>query len=386
MMTKENIEILAFKIQSSDTDDTIKKFVAYSQNCIVLVYDCEKISIRYVGPGIHFKGTSFKFNRIENKKLNRLFLPFLFVLDLFCMIKVFKQIFKNYHPNVCWVENVFATCIIGFFKLFHSCEKIVYIPGDWLVNWSIKSPYSYIANNLFYPIVDYIACKMSDLVFSAGEKLLEERIKKYGVGVIKKEFVYSPLAFPGTSVQAANTREKNKAICFIGDLRLDSGLDIAIQSLKELRKLRNIIIKIIGHKTVNYEYFKNMVIKYDVENYVSFLGHVDHSGLKDALSDCFCGINILTNIKSFSSYVIPGKQIYYLQFLLPIVTTRGGGILTPDIERKKLGAIIEPTPNDFCSTIPVIYDNQATYRKNILDYLSSIKHIELEDVFKTMVS
>jgi len=379
---KKNLEILLFRFDSSESNTMIDKFIAYSSNCIILVYDFEKISVKYVGPQIDFEKFIIPFYKIPDGRMNKIFKPFLFLLDLILMFKIFSRIFKKFYVETCWIENLYAACIVGFFKILKCCKRMVYVPGDWLVNWTLKNPYSFFANNLLFPFLDYLGCRVSDLIFLGGERLLEARLRFYGKNVMRKQMIFSPLAFPGTSVLSSLSLYKNKAMCFLGDLRMDSGLEIVLESLGEIRKNEDIVLKIIGPRSQNEDYFKKLVLKYRIEKYVSFLGFVQKQELKDVLSDCFCGLNVLTIENSYSNYVIPGKQIYYLQYLLPIITTQGGGILVSDIEKKGLGMVVEPQKEAFQSAALKIYKDQYIYRKNILDYMNSIRHIEIKEVFE----
>lgn len=375
------IDILAFKSYSYDTDSFIEDILFYSRNSILLISDFDKITVRYKPSNINFRESTISYFKTKNYKLNYYISPLLLGVNMFIFIKVVSTICWKYRPKVCWIENSYAAVIAGILRKCNLCGKSIYVPGDWVVSINNKKFLSYIANNLFFPILDYLACKLNDLVLNHTEKISKARYKFWGKKIAKKEKLYSYKM----QIKASNTHtdKEKKAICFIGNMREDSGLDIAIKSLVEMRKKHDFIIKIIGPKRQHYEYVKKLSSKYDVEQYVEFPGFVDTDKLAEILSDCSCGINLVTNINSYSSYTIPGKLIHYLQYLLPVIVTEGIGPLTSIIRDNKLGVVIEPSQDAFIDAVFKIYDEQKQYRENIVRYINSIPKIDIRELIES---
>ncbi|MDP2943887.1 MAG: glycosyltransferase [Candidatus Omnitrophota bacterium] len=379
----DKIAILVFRIDSADAGDFQEELCAYSKNSLLLLFDSRRIIVKYHKEGIRFKKNTFRFYRGKNKKLNYLFAPFLLLLDNFLMIKIFSSIFLKYRPRICWMENLYVAVFIVFLKKLNLFKtRLIYLPNDWLVNPSYKRIWSYFGNNFIYPFLDYVACRFSDEVIYCDQKLAQARYNFWARKLAKKEKSFSQINFPGLKIKANNSDTVKNAICFLGDMRMDSGLDLAIKSLSYLSNDYNIILKIIGPIKYNYDYFEKLTKKYKVEKYVEFVGFVEVEHLTEVLSGCFCGINVLTSINSYSNYAIPGKQIHYLQFLLPILTTENAGTLVPLIKEKGLGLVINPKQLDFNEAVIKIYKEQAKYRENIINFINCINRVNIRELIE----
>lgn len=375
------IDILAYKMYSYDTDAFIEDIIDYSNNSIILIHDFDKITVSYKPSNVKFNKITIRSFSTNNSKLNYYLSPLLLLIHSFMLTKLFLIICWKYRPKVCWIENVYAAVIVGVLRKCHLCGKSIHVPGDWLVSTSKQKLFSYIANNLLFPILDYWACRLNDLVLDHADRITEARYKFWGKKVAKKEkpYLYKP------RIKTNNIRidKMSKNICFIGDMRKDSGLDIAIKSLSYIRNQKDIVLKIIGPKRQNYDYFTNLTKEYHVEPYVDFLGFLETDKLGEILDDCFCGINILTSINSYSNYATPGKQIHYLQFLLPIIATENSGTLVTMIKEKKLGVIIEPLEDAFQEAIIQVYADQEKYRKNIISFINSLQQVSIKELIET---
>lgn len=368
----KKIDILVIKTDSFDTDSIIEDIVSYSNNSIILVIDYDrKITFQHKPANIELGRDSISLFKFKNTKLSYYFSSLLFLLEQLIFIKVISVLCWKYHPKICLIETTYLALIVGILKKFRLCDKLIYLSTDWLVNKSNKKKIiSYIGNSLFFPIADYLACKFSDFVLNTTENIAEARYKFWNRKIAKKE----KLHLYKTHIKANITGidKKNKNICFIGSVREDSGLEIAIKSLSRIRRTQDVTLRIIGRKGQNHVYLEKISREYNVEGYVKFLGFVERNKLGEILSDCFCGINLLTDPNSISSYTIPGKIITYLQFLLPVITTEGIGPIASVIKDNKLGLIIEPLQDAFIDAIIEVYENQGQYRKNIISYINSL--------------
>lgn len=376
------IDILVFKTDSFDTDSLAEEIIGYSSNSIIIVlgYD-RKVRFQYKPTYTKLGQDSIKLFKFKNPKLNVHFSPLLFLFEHLIFIKILLWVCWKYRPKICLIEITYPALIVGILKKFRLCDKVIYISTDWYVNKNNKKRVvSYVGNNLFFPICDYLACKLSDLVLNPTEKIADARYKFWGRKIAKKE---KPCLYR-VQIKASNIGIdlKNKNICFIGSVRKDSGLDIVIQSLVEIRKKQDVVLKIIGPKNPNCEYLKKIARQFNVEEYVKFLGFVERDKLVEMLSDCFCGVNLLTDLNSLSSYTIPGKIVTYLQFLLPVIATEGIGPLASVIKDNKLGLIIEPLQNAFIDAITEIYKNQKQYKRNIIEYINKLPQINIKELLE----
>ena len=163
---------------------------------------------------------------------------------------------------------------------------------------------------------------------------------------------------------------------------VNSGLDIAIKSLGRIRSAIDSNLIIIGKKSQSYEFFKQLASDCGVENYVKFLGFVETDQFKEILSKCFCGINIVKNQGSYSSYTIPGKFLHYIQYLLPAITTKSAGPFSYVLKNEKLGLVIEASEDEFINAVDKIYKNQEEYRRNILGYVDAMQETTIKELIE----
>jgi len=228
------IDILAFKNYSYDSDSFIEDILCYSRNSILLISDFDKITVQHKPSNINFGKRTIRFYRAKSLRLNYYISPLLLWVNMFIFIKLLSKICWKYRPKVCWIENSYAAVIVGILRKCNLCDKSIYVPGDWVVSAQNRRVLSYVANNLFFPILDYLACKLNDVVVNHTEQIAESRYKYWGKKIAKKEKLYQYKM----QIRADNSHgdTEKKAICFIGNMREDSGLDIAIKCLTDIRK------------------------------------------------------------------------------------------------------------------------------------------------------
>ena len=369
-------------MDSYDTLDLIDKIKSYSQNSIILIFDFKKIFIKYKGNFNELKDTIWKFHIINNKYLMNLLLPFLFSLDILMMWWILFGICFKYRPRIFWTENVYAAFIAGILIRLGLCDKLIYVPGDWLVNTNNKRLWSYLANNIMFPVLDYFACRFSSVVLYGNERLRAAREKFWGRKIARKEKLCPFIQFPGISLKTTDSKKKGNTMCFLGDRRLDSGLDIAIKALPGIRKNYDIVLKAIGPVRDNDDYFKNLASDLRVAPFVKFYGYLDSRDLASVLEDCFCGLNILTDKNSYSYYGFPGKQVHYLQHLLPIILTEGAGSFVPVVLENSLGMIVEPSVDAFHDAAIHLYERQQEYKSNIIQFIKNVLPIRIEEIIE----
>lgn len=365
----DKIKILAYKMDSYDTDFFIREVGNYSKNSIILVFDFDKIVVHHKPSNVYFKKETMNFVNIKYSKFRRSCSALSFFLTLEMFVKLFSMLCWKHRPEICIIESPYVAVVVGILQKFKLCGKSIYIPGDWLVNGNNKNLSSYIANNLLFPMLDYLSCKLCNIVLNHSKEIENKRYKFWGRKIAKIEKLY----LPGREIRRKNTipKKERNAICFIGNAREDSGIEIPIRLLAEVGKQQGLILKIIGPEVLHLKYLKALSNELGVGNYVEFLGFVEQNELIDKLSDCFCGINLLKNDNNYSTNTTPGKFIYYLQCLLPIITTEAAGAFANEIREYGLGLVIEPSQDVFVQAVNKIYKEQKQYRENIICYLNS---------------
>jgi len=142
-----------------------------------------------------------------------------------------------------------------------------------------------------------------------------------------------------------------------------------------------VALKFIG-PSGGYERIRRMAGDFRIEEHVELLGFVERDRLPQAVSDCFCGVNLLTSPDSYSSYTIPGKLVHYLQFLLPVITTPGAGVMAGVISDNRLGLVIEPRGEEFVGAALKLHLMQDEFRENISGYIAGLPRVEFQELIE----
>jgi len=366
----KKIDILAYKFDVDNTDDFNEDVIIFSKNSIILNWNSRKIWVQYKPADVNLIITKITFLNIHNKLLRYLLSPFLMLAHSCQVFFYFFYICIKVRPKIFIVENFLEGMIGGIIRRLNLVDKSIYLPCDWFQGHDYKRAISNIANNLLFPRIDLLACRLNDVTLDRPSHITQARNKYW-----KKIIPTTKIKFfqqPRLKVARRTADGKSNNICFIGEMREDSGLDIAIKALSLIRKDFDIRLKVLGNKRLNYKNFKQLAEDWGVSAFVSFLGFVERGDFKDTLSDCFCGISLLKTKDSYSSYGLPSKIMYYFLYQLPVITTQG---LAADdlssIRNNNLGLIINPTVEDFAQAAINVYVQQDIYPESIKKYIES---------------
>lgn len=380
----KKIDVLAIKADSFDTDWFIDQIISFSQNSIVLTFNYEEMKFSRIPSGINIKDIKIKPLQTRNLRLNYYLSPLLFFIDMTRYFFLFFKLSLLYRPEICWVEGCLYAVLIGVLRRLRFCRKSIFVATDLSPGHSgagSKFSLRHLGFHVFMPLMDGLACKLNDAVLNYTKKTSEVRTKFWGRNIIKDEKTYYFKIQNKAKCNLFNSQRKS--ICFLGYARMDSGLDIVFKSLKTIRQKEDFNIKIIGPRGSpyhsNYSYFRDLILKNELDAYVNFLGFLDRKKISFEVSDCFCGINLLTKIDNPSYYIIPAKLIDYIQFLLPIITTEGAGSMAKIIKENGLGLVIQPTEEEFIESLFIIYKKYEEYKNNIVNYINKLPDVSLKE-------
>jgi len=277
------------------------------------------------------------------------------------------------------VEGYFLSFLLGLAKILGLYKKCVYISGDWLEGSRRRSnPLGYIANDFFFPMIDFLSCKLNYAVFDISDVIAEKRYNYWNKQITQKEEnLFFPLFMRSELVDKDSI---NKNLCFLGIMRDECGLDVAINSLKILREHEDFHIKVIGAYSYEYQNLKKLAQDRGVGDVVHFYGFTARDRFGSILSDCFCGMHLLKSRNSYNSFSLPAKLGDYVQYVQPMIVSTNVGYFKDIILANKLGLVIEPCENEFVTGVLELYTNQVSYRKNILKYLEEFKETRIEEI------
>jgi hypothetical protein len=380
---KRKLDLLVIKTDSFDTETFVRDSVKYSKNSLVLLISFKgEISVAHAPKNNNYENKIWKYS-IQNNKL-RISGIVSFVVFIILITIILTAIFLKFRVRVVIIENTYAAIIAGLYRKLGRSKKSFYIPGDWLASGRRTSGASNIFNNYIFPVCDYLSCKLNDVVLDHNEKITKARNKYWGKEITEKKtkkYIY------WLNQVKVNTNyydnKKKKAICFLGNITEIYSFDIILNSLKILNNQYDIRLKIIGPENNLLRKVKNKAKLMKVEHFVDFAGYVDRHDLPSKLSDCFCGINIITDKNSHSNFSIPGKLIYYLSSLIPIIATKNIGPFMSVISDHKIGLMINADVKSFTDAVVDIYVNQKYYVERMRGLINSLPSANsFENIFK----
>jgi glycosyltransferase involved in cell wall biosynthesis len=303
----------------------------------------------------------FKNNKLETKNIIIPYIPpnlpyfRLFLLPLCHLIRFSYVICFIIKSNIKFDYCISVSYNLGGVGLLLQKMKItktvIYMSCDYFpqpIKLSVYSFFNRLAN-----LIDTYCIRHSNLVWHPSKKLIEIKTQ---TGIINKN---SPLQyeFPyGIDEKKIRFTELNEiqlhTLGFIGVIGYNSGLDLLIKSIHNLKKkIPDIKLHVIG--SGNYEKTsKQLVQDMGLVNNVVFWGYInDDEKVRDILAKCAIGIApYKSSIDNFAQYSIPGKVIQYLTCGLAVIITKVPNIAS-EIQNKKAGFAINDNIDELSDAI-----------------------------------
>ncbi len=317
---------------------------------------------------------------VKNEKANYILSPVLMLLNVLVIFTLSSRYILKLAPKTIISDSYILPVLLSVYKLLGFTKRTIYIAGDWHVaNKNRKRLISYFANAYVFPLMDYLACKCSNAVLNYSDKISEARYLYWKKKIARKEkTIVFPFLFK-VDPEAAMALN-SLSICYLGLLKADSGLDIAISSIKDLRKHGDFNIIVIGPYSHSFLEFKELAEREGVDQYVKFNGFVEREDFKKIISGCFCGISMVKDKDSYTSFTFQGKIGDYLQYLLPVVASKNIGLLKDTIEQNNLGVITDTDSISFTRGVLEVYNRREEYRRNIIDYIRANQDLDIDNI------
>lgn len=380
-MNKNNREIdaIVIKSESFDSDNLREEISEYTTNFLMFFWNYKRIWLEYKPQWVDVKKKEIINYSFGNPKLDSILIPLLHSAIHFKRFFWFLSICFKYKVKVIITDLSVVALFFGLLKKIGLVKKVIYWCGDWYGGSKYKfGIWSNVGNNGILPFIDFLACKVSDITLDISSKITKARRNYWGKEISKRHFVYRcPLKL---RKKYFRSNIKKTGIFFLGTVRADSGLQIILQTFNSSKYKNNFFLKIAGSPFHFHEVLDSEIKKYKAGNFVNYVGFAEREKLIDIVSDCFCGVNLLTDKESFSNLTFPAKVMDYLQYLLPVIVTKNVGQIYREIEKYELGLVINPTREQFIKAIKKIFENQEKYQKNILNYLRSQKGLKIGEV------
>jgi len=333
---------------------------------------------RHQPPGVNITWEPFSSRSVPmSDRLRYLLLPVLSLmlisrLFVFCLWLGFK-----YRVQTVALWNEFMCAIFGVLRRLGLFKRVVFFSGDWLQGSALRTGmWSYINKEMFFPAVDWICCRMSDMTIHASEAIPEARDRYWGRKITRAELPYEPPLM--VKCMEGSEEKPRKKILFLGGLRGDSGMDLVLSALPALReRLGDVSVKIVGPTTQSVVELEKKAVVLGLGELVECTGPADRQSFDSLFSDCFCGVNVITNLDSHSSKGLPAKVMDYFQYLLPVLVTVGVGRVVDSIREHELGLVVEPDIDAVTAALICLYEKRADYVDNLRLFIKTRPHTNL---------
>ena len=369
----KRVDLLLCKFITYDQSWFTQEALAYSDNSILYFIDFDKIILKHKPD--HIKGLPrvIYYPSPKNQKFYSLTFPFFWApMHILIISILFLYITLRFRPKTVWTDNTWVGGLWSILKILIGFDCFIYDSRDWIATDSKKSFFSYFANNVVWPRVDYLATVTSDLQINITERVRLMR-NQFWKKEVSQNLVLYGYPLPIKIAKEATDRHKNN-ICYVGQIREDTGLELLIPLMPKLYETHGIKLKILGPATLHHkEPHKNKIMHLvssgGFGNYVQFYDWIDsEEEFHNTIKDCFCGISLFTSSTSYHSMAIPGKISVYLQMVIPLLVTHGNGDFTEVIKKYDLGYVINPDRNEIMDPILNLYNKQQYFSKNIRNY------------------
>ena len=378
-MRFKRLDFVSLKMDSFDKNSFSRDILSYSKNSMMFFYGFKGIHLEYKPDHVKWFPTTIKFPSLKNHAFPNLMLPVLWIILFGTSLLLPMIVCILYRPKVCLTSNIWAGAVFGIARKIGLCKTFICCAGDWLANQGRKGFLSRLANNYVFVYMDYIALTTCDLADSYSKLANEARDRYWGRQLSRIIHHRHP---PPVDVYPNAIPDTRTNICFLGQVREDSGLDLILPLLPELHRDIGAKLKIIGpYSTVERTRIEKTVKSLGLEPFVELYDFLPLDELQEVMKDCFCGINLITTAESYSSFAVPGKFIQYLQMKIPILATQNNGIVDV-IKENNLGVIIEPSASLILSSLLNLYKDQKNYVRNIIKYAKDHPYLSIKDYLK----
>jgi glycosyltransferase involved in cell wall biosynthesis len=285
-----------------------------------------------------------------------------FILTLYILLSVRKKI--NIYIGIDNL-NAFAGILL---KAFGLIDKVIFYVIDYTpVRFENKF------FNFLYQALDVICAKYTDYVWSVSKRIAN--LWKI-LGIEDWKNIVVPIGVELREVKSIpKDNVRRNILVYAGHLTKSKGVQLAIEAMEEItKKFPGIRLEIIGTGPFEGE-LKEMVKRKKLEEWVKFLGRMEHDKLMQYLPAC--GIALATyepDPNSITYYADPTKPKEYLACGLPVIITKVPWI-AKEIEKVPMGIAINYNKYELISAITKLLSDESFYkrcRENAVEFASKL--------------
>lgn len=381
---RDRIDVLVWMQESSLTDALIAEISKAKPHSLIIVASLFSGQFyAYQPPGISFRRRpllSILSLTWMGPRMGYFFYPLLLVLAAPVMFLFYLWLGLRFRVSSVLIFDHQQAAIVGLLRRIGLFRRLVFWSGDWYPGNTLRTGiWSRLGNEVYFPLMDWVACKWSDLTINQTAFIAEARNQYWGRQIPQEQVGFEPPLI--IKCKDASVRIQGRKILFLGVTRPDSGLDLLLRALPRVReRLGEVSLKIVGPVTPTVVELKKAAGKAGLSALLECVGVADYAAFEVLFSDCYCGGNLITDPNSFSCKAIPGKILDYFQYLLPVIVSPYVGPMADTIRERKLGLVVTPEIGVVASALIELYDKRSEYVQNIQTFIrtrSSTSFVQL---------
>ncbi len=249
--------------------------------------------------------------------------------------KILDNITINNEKNILISNFFYANVLISLFQRKRKNLKFMFVERTTLTELFIYFNFFDFLKKTLIKILVKILYKKADIIISNSKKVSKD-IERF----INRKSIH---IYPGT---ITNKKRKNhllnktsdiKNIIWIGRLAKEKGLDILLNSFKEINK-KNYKVYIYGNGPLQ-NYLKNKIIRLNLQK------NIIMRGFNKDISNKIYKYDLLINTSMFEGF--PNVVVESLNNSVPVIASKSGGGINEIISNGKYGQLFDiRKPND----------------------------------------
>lgn len=370
---REHLDAVVWMQECPFTDAIISQLAAARPNSLVVVASLFRGQFyAYQPPGLTLRQRpllSILNMKWLSPRMAYLIYPVFMMLSYPILFAFYLWLGLRFRVNSVLIFDHQQTAVAGVLRRLGLFRRLVFFAGDWYPGSGFrKGIWTRLGNEVYFPALDWMACRLSDLTINQTTFVAEGRKKYWGRQIAREEVGFRPpLIVKSKGVSHGSQRRK---IVFLGATRPDSGLDLVLRALPRVREqLGEISLKIVGPASATVEELRKIAGESGLEACFEFAGVADYAAFESVFADCYCGVNLITDPNSYSVRAIPAKILDYFQHLLPPLVTDHVGPMADTMREGKLGLVVEPEVNAVASGLIELYRNRSSFVQNIETFI-----------------
>ncbi len=283
------------------------------------------------------------------------------VLWFWLMVSYLLSKVRGLRFDVSIAEGIPGSFALLAYKWFGGTRQVVYYAQDWFTSKPLLQ------------VLDKVLGRLCDATWSLTEYI---HISRHlgGSSVGKTKYLVVPPIYDPHIEDIPTVSSSPRRICYLGSIRRDVGIDLAIRILASLKSDGiEVVLDLVGAPMDSriLDELRKQVDESGVQQQVVVHGFLDTASMREVLTGCICGLALFPGGSSnYSNYTIPGKVREYLECGVPVLST-GSNAFAEELLSHKIGFVVDYSFEWLRRAIGLLASNHDVYleyARNALEY------------------